>query len=190
MSLHSALQRDWSSHLQAFVSWVFALQSTMICTEKSVHANSLSWSLCLYLLWKLTRGKHKETLKCSEQNSSLISCNVTALQRDWCSHLQTFVSLLCSLQCKQCMPMPTLKTHMRKEMQLAEFQSNRLQCHCTSVGVMFPSPNLCLSALQSIVLYMETLFSVTLCELHIYPHYNALAAFILLAGIRLFNSKD
>ena len=79
---------------------------------------------------------------------------------------------------------------MRKEMQLAEFQSNRLQCHCTSVGVMFPSPNLCLSALQSIVLYMETLFSVTLCELHIYPHYNALAAFILLAGIRLFNSKD
>ena len=94
MALDTALQRDWSSHLQAFVSWVFALQSTMICTEKSVHASSVSWSLCLYLLWKLTRGKHRETLKCSEQNSSLIVCNVTALQRDWCSHLQTFVSLL------------------------------------------------------------------------------------------------
>ena len=41
---------------------------------------------------------------------------------------------------------------MALHLQCTEFQSNLLQCHCASVGLMFPSPSLCLGARQCNVL--------------------------------------
>ena len=41
---------------------------------------------------------------------------------------------------------------MALHLQCTEFQSNLLQCHCASVGLMFPSPSLCLGARQRNVL--------------------------------------
>ena len=79
------------------LSFNYAVYNAMNIHRESFHATSVSWSLCTYLLWRLTRGKHIEV-------------------------------------------------------QWAEFQSNLLQCHCTSVGAMFPSPSLCLCTLQSTML--------------------------------------
>ena len=162
MSLHTALQRDWSSHLQAFVSWVFALQSTMICTEKSVHASSVSWSLCLYLLWigniEVQWAEFQSNLlQCHCSSTRLISPSPSLCLLSLCSAVYNDMYREVS-SCKQSklksMPISTLKTHTREaqgniEVQWAEFQSNLLQCHCTSARLMFPSPNLCLFALQS-----------------------------------------